>query len=125
MPENTGEGVVIHPRLGQLRLGGEVAKVRLEPGDRKSATTVLRKFGPAVATEAMMFISEHLNSEDEKARSDAIGLVKSFMPYMAQKTPTTTINVEADGGEIKTDVKQALKELLGEKIGEADYEVED
>lgn len=115
---------IIHPTLGRLHLGGEVAKVRLEPGDRKSANTVLRKFGPAIAAESMMFIMEHLNSPDAADRKEAVGLLKSVMPYVASKAPTISIQKTEDGGEIKTEVKQALMEALGERLVDADYEVE-
>ena len=123
MGENKNE--IIHPELGKLQLGGEVARVRLEPGDRKSATTVLRKFGAAMAAESMMFVMENINSPEPSDRKEAVGLLKTMMPYVAQKMPTTTIQKTEDGGEIKTEVKEALMEALGERFIEADYEVEE
>jgi len=117
-------GSVEHPTLGKLHLGNEVARVRLEPGDRKSAATVLRKFGPALAAESMMFIMEHINSPDEKYMGKAVDLMKSMMPYVASKAPTVSVNKTDDGGEIKTSVKEALMEALGERFTEAEYEVD-
>jgi hypothetical protein len=123
MGENNNE--IVHPELGRLQLGGEVARVRLEPGDRKSATTVLRKFGPAIAAESMMFIMENINSPDAGDRKEAAAMMKTMLPYVAQKMPTTTIQKTEDGGEIKTEVKEALMEALGERLVEAEYEVKD
>lgn len=127
MGESNGNeaGSVEHPTLGRLHLGNEVARVRLEPGDRKSAATVLRKFGPALAAESMMFIMEHLNSPDEKYMKEAVGMMKAMMPYVASKAPTVSVTKNDDGGEIKKDVKEALLEALGERFTEADYEVQD
>ena len=127
MGEKNGEatGFVEHPTLGKLHLGNEVARVRLEPGDRRSASTVLRKFGPALAAESMMFIMEHINSPDEKYMKEAVGMMKAMMPYVASKAPTVSVNKTEDGGEIKTSVKEALMEALGERFKEADYEVEE
>lgn len=114
-----------HPTLGRLNLGGEVAKIRLEHGDRKSANTVIRKFGPALAAEAMLFISENLNNSDDAMVKEAVGLLKSMMPYAASKAPSISIQKNEDGGEIKTEVKEALMEVLGDRLQEADYEVEE
>ena len=50
--------------------------------------------------------------------------MKSVMPYVASKAPTINISKTEDGGEIKTEVKQALMEALGERLVDADYEVE-
>jgi hypothetical protein len=125
MSENKGEkNTIVHSRLGELQLGHEIAKVRLQPGDRKTASNVIRKFGPAVAAEMMMFIKDNLNGETED-RKEAIGLMKSLLPYMAQKTPTATVNITDDSGRIARDTKDALKDLLKENLMEADYEVED
>ena len=116
-------GIVEHPNLGRINLGAEVARVRLEPGDRRSANAVLKKFGPALAAESMMFIMENINSGDKEDRKEAVGLMKAMMPYVASKAPTVNITKSDDGGEIKTSVKEALMEALGERFTEAEYEV--
>jgi hypothetical protein len=116
-------GVVMHPQLGAIQLGHSVADVTLKPNERRNASNVLRAYGAALAIEQVNFIRKYLDSEDQEKQKMAVQLLKSTMPYIAQKQPNMNIQVNEDNGAVKQSTKQAIFDILRGEAQEVEAEV--
>jgi len=110
---------VYHPKLGNIVLGKPIEDVVLTRKDKLNANTVFAKYSGACAESAVKFIGQYFDDDDSERRSEAQAMMRSMLPYMAQKQASLNIHETVPQGTISGDTVGAIKQIL-----DAEYEVE-